>query len=104
MLGCFAFELASGEAPFFGPTETMVITKIKNLDEKSPELHGTWSEDFKDFVRLCLRKDKDQRPTIEYLLEVHPFLSQVGDHVEQLRQDWIQEYERIKEEPDDFFY
>ena len=39
---------------------------------------------------------------IEYLLEEHPFLTQAGNHEEQLRQDWIQEYERIKAEPEEF--
>ena len=38
-----------------------------------PEIPERWSEDFKDFIKLCMKRDPDERWTIAQLLD-HSFL------------------------------
>lgn len=71
--GCFAYELATGKPPFSGIHDRReLFHNIMNVD--IPEIHGAWSDDFKDFVRVCLKRDPNERWTVERLLFEHPFL------------------------------
>ena len=74
--GCYAFELATGSPPFKGKQFHELYQAIKN------EYHGSidstrWSANFQDFIDSCLKKDKNERATIDEILE-HPFLSQMN--------------------------
>jgi serine/threonine protein kinase len=41
-----------------------------------------WSEEFRQFVKLCLTKDPNERPSAATLLE-HPFLLGADKHKEE---------------------
>ena len=38
-----------------------------------PEIEKKWSNDMREFVKICLTKDPKERPSAEELLE-HPFM------------------------------
>ncbi len=47
------------------------------LQEEAPlPPAGQYSEEFRDFVRVCLQKDPHKRPMAEQLL-THPFITKV---------------------------
>lgn len=73
-LGCFAYELATGMPPFSNiRNQKKLMDTIINVDV--PEIPGRWSDDFKDFVKMCLLRDPNERWTIERLLFEHRFLA-----------------------------
>ena len=51
------------------------IYAIGNDEKPVPELPAEYSQKARDFVRLCLVRDPDQRPSATQLLE-HEFLKQ----------------------------
>ena len=40
-----------------------------------PAIPDNWSAEFKDFVKMCLKRDPEERLTIDQVLFEHPFLS-----------------------------
>ena len=50
-----------------------LLDAIINTDV--PEIPDTWSDDFKDFVKKCLKRDPAERYTIDQLIYEHPFLA-----------------------------
>ena len=80
--GCFAYELASGNPPFSNiRMKRELMHTLINTDVE--EISSFWSADFKDFVKVCLKRDPNERWTIERLLFEHPFLA--GLDVEKCR-------------------
>ncbi len=73
--GVMAYQLAYGKFPF---RTTKVISTIEevydNILEREPDYDGQRLNACQDFLRLCLIKDKADRPTAEELL-FHPFLA-----------------------------
>ena len=59
---------------------TLINTDVGDISPR-------WSDDFKDFVKMCLKRDPNERWTIERLLFEHPFLA--GIDVEQCKAAWI---------------
>jgi len=78
-LGISLIQLATGEHPYEQltaqqETEMKFWTLVTHLKEcPSPTPKGNFSEDFIDFVKLCLYKDKDLRASAGTLLE-HPWI------------------------------
>lgn len=76
-LGLALIECATGKYPYdatVGPLQLMF--QVLNEDvpiPTGPEL----SDEFKDFVRVCMQKDPYQRPSAEQLL-THPFILKVS--------------------------
>jgi len=74
-LGCLLVEMASGEPPwghFDNPMAAMI--KIARSDE-IPAIPEHLTPTAKDFIERCLRRDQNDRPYCEGLLE-HPFVQQ----------------------------
>ena len=70
--GCFAWELAEGEPPFFEPSDTRSCF-IKIIQDEVPRINAKWSDTFADFVGKCFIKDPQERWTINQLLS-HEFM------------------------------
>lgn len=68
-LGITAIELAEGEPPYANSYPWLAMEKIKKNPPKGLSEPGRWSQEFNDFLRLCLTIDPDERPTSEDLLE-----------------------------------
>lgn len=73
--GITALELAQGHAPHSRLPPVKVL--MKTLQEEPPKLDTTggahkYTKIFADFVRVCLQKDPDKRPSAEKLLK-HAF-------------------------------
>jgi len=72
-LGIMIMEMAEGEPPYmeFPPLRALFLITTKGIpDLKEP---SKWSQNFQNFVALCLEKDPSQRPDALELLK-HPFL------------------------------
>lgn len=75
-LGITMIGLASGKTPFshMNPMEQMVHI----INEPSPTLPDSFSDVFKDFVRICLNKNPSKRPKAAALLK-HKFIKMAKD-------------------------
>ncbi|KAF9955554.1 hypothetical protein BGZ65_003317 [Modicella reniformis] len=74
-LGLSIVETAEGSYPYPPEKYNSVFAQLDAIvGSPPPPLPGTYSEDARDFVALCLLKDARARPTYAALLE-HPFLT-----------------------------
>ncbi|RIA83829.1 kinase-like domain-containing protein [Glomus cerebriforme] len=73
-LGLTIMEVAQNRFPFpsvLSPIE--LVTYIANLPAPTLSDEYEWSEELKDFLRICLEKDGEKRPTPKQMLN-HPFI------------------------------
>lgn len=76
-LGITLIEFAQIEPPNHEMHPMRVLIKIQKADPPHLDDVRKWSKTFQDFLRLCLTKDPEKRPTVEELLQ-HPFLENVN--------------------------
>lgn len=77
--GCFAYELATGNPPFANiRNRRQLVHNIINVDV--PVITGNWSDEFKDFVKCCLKRNPRERMEMRQLLFEHPFLAGIDEN------------------------
>lgn len=68
-----AMEMAEGEPPYmdYPPLRALFLITTQGI----PDLQNadSWSNEFRDFVKLCLNKEPKARPTAKELLGVKIF-------------------------------
>jgi len=74
-LAITAIELAVGEPPHSNVHPMRAIFMIPTSDPPTLPNPEKWSKDFNDFLKVCLIKDPDKRPTATHLLKNHPFIT-----------------------------
>ncbi|TKY70954.1 Mitogen-activated protein kinase kinase kinase YODA [Spatholobus suberectus] len=74
-LGCTIFEMATTKPPWSQYEGVAALFKIGNSKELPP-MPDHLSEDGKDFVRLCLQRNPQHRPSAAQLL-LHPFVKKI---------------------------
>lgn len=75
--GIFAMEMADGDPPYISETQQKVIFNI--VKKQPPQIAPRWSDEFKDFVKECLRKNPIDRLSADELLE-HKFLENASSY------------------------
>eukprot|EP01025_Chloroclados_australasicus_P033568 TRINITY_DN34271_c0_g3_i1.p1 TRINITY_DN34271_c0_g3~~TRINITY_DN34271_c0_g3_i1.p1 ORF type:complete len:382 (-),score=49.23 TRINITY_DN34271_c0_g3_i1:240-1385(-) len=87
-LGVILYECATGQYPFSKPGKPIqfwtILSQIVNA--QSPKLpEGQFSKEFCDFVDLCMKKGRKERPEVQELIK-HPFVTkkQKGVNLSQL--------------------
>nr|XP_019952901.1 PREDICTED: serine/threonine-protein kinase 10-like [Paralichthys olivaceus] len=75
-LGITLIELAQIEPPHHELNPMRVLLKIAKSEPPTLEQPHKWSPEFKDFLKKCLDKNPETRPTAAPLLE-HPFVRSV---------------------------
>ncbi|XP_064631284.1 serine/threonine-protein kinase 10-like isoform X4 [Lineus longissimus] len=77
--GITLIELAQMEPPNHEMHPMRVLMKIHKADPPTLDVQSKWSKDFNDFIRICLNKTPEGRPTASDLLK-HPFIKNVTDN------------------------
>lgn len=73
-LGITCIELAEKEPPNNLVSPNRVLIKILKSESPSLKSSAKWSQEFNDFIRQCLEKDPNKRPSAKELLNVKLFL------------------------------
>ncbi|CAH2038876.1 unnamed protein product [Thlaspi arvense] len=89
-VGCTMIEMVTGSPPWIGADSTDPVSflyRVGYLGE-SPELPSSLTEQAKDFLGKCLRKDAKERWTATQLLN-HPFLKTKQNTEPELLTGWV---------------
>lgn len=84
-LGITAIELADGEPPLSDLHPMRALFKIPRNPPPTLNSPKDWSENYNNFIKKCLIKDFEKRPSIDELLK-HPFLNQVPENIEPVKE------------------
>lgn len=90
-LGIVMLELADGEPPYLRENPMKALFNI--VTKPPPEIQSKrkWSNNMKNFVRQCLIKEPNDRPSTIDLLS-HPFLEQVGETAQEQFAEYVQDF------------
>jgi serine/threonine protein kinase len=94
-LGIVAIEMVLGEPPYLNENPMKALYLIATKPPPVVPNDGKWTEDFQSFVRACLVKDPETRPTTEVLL-THPFIENVGNDAQLAFSQYLQEWLTMK--------
>ncbi|KAM4558269.1 uncharacterized protein map3k19 isoform 2-T4 [Odontesthes bonariensis] len=72
-VGCTVFEMATGKPPLGHMDKMAALFYIGAQKGLMPSLPDGFSENAKDFVKICLTRDQRQRPSADQLLK-HSFI------------------------------
>lgn len=73
-MGITAIELAVGEPPHANVHPMRAIFMIPTSEPPKLPDPQNWTDEFNDFLRVCLQKDPAKRPSAADLIDNHPFL------------------------------
>ncbi len=71
-LAITAIEMAECSPPMFDLHPMRVLFMIPKVASPTLKATGNWSDDFRDYLARCLKKDPEARPEAQALLD-HPF-------------------------------
>jgi len=93
-----AIELAVGEPPHSNVHPMRAIFMIPNSDPPTLPDPSKWSVDFNDFLKVCLVKNPDKRPSATQLLKSHPFITKAKSKaiIAQLVDECMQEIDEYR--------
>lgn len=77
-LGITAIELAVGKPPHSEVQAMTAMFRIPTAPAPTLPNRHLWSDNFNGFVKACLQKDHNQRPSAEVMLK-HPFVANATD-------------------------
>ncbi|KAK2723178.1 myosin-IIIb-like isoform X3 [Artemia franciscana] len=83
-LGITAIELAEGDPPLAELHPMRALFQIPRNPPPQLKRPMEWSEEFNDFIEVCLKKDFEKRPFARALME-HPFTRQVPPNPDMIR-------------------
>jgi serine/threonine kinase 3 len=101
-LAITAIEMAVGEPPHSNVHPMRAIFLIPNSEPPTlPEgVAASFSADFNDFLRVCLVKNPEKRPTAAMLLKTHPFILKAKSKatIAQLVEECMKEIDDYREQ------
>ena len=105
-LGITCLELVEGEPPFADLNPDEVMLKISSNPPKAEDIIDPkeHTEEFIDFVNLCLEINPKKRPTADVLIK-HPFivkLSKKKEYLKQLINEHIEEVEQFRKDKEEY--
>ena len=105
-LGITCLELVEGEPPFADLNPDEVMEKIANNPPKAEDIIDPkeHTDEFIDFVNLCLEINPKKRPTADVLIK-HPFivkLSKKKEYLKQLINEHIEEVEQFRKDKEEY--
>jgi len=102
-LGITAIELAVGEPPHSDIHPMRAIFLIPQSDPPTLPEPSKWSAEFHDFLKVCLVKNPSERPSAEFLLSNHPFITKSKNKalISALVDECMQEIEDYRAQDDD---
>ncbi|XP_010244478.1 PREDICTED: mitogen-activated protein kinase kinase kinase 2-like [Nelumbo nucifera] len=83
-IGCTVIEMATGRLPWSDASDPVSALYRIAFTEDTPELPNCLSEQAKDFLSKCLRRDPKDRWTISQLLK-HPFVDEPSSGLNQIQ-------------------
>ncbi|KAJ0051862.1 hypothetical protein Pint_02008 [Pistacia integerrima] len=84
-VGCTVIEMASGGAPWPDATDPVTVLYRIAYSCELPEFPDVLSNQAKDFLSKCLRRDPKERWTATQLLK-HPFLGEFSSSTKQIQE------------------
>jgi len=76
-VGCTVIEMATGKLPWSDMDGLLATMRRIGFSDDVPEFPKNISEEGRDFLEKCLRRNPEKRWTSEKLLQ-HPFVSETG--------------------------
>lgn len=99
-LAITAIEMAVGEPPHSNVHPMRAIFMIPTSDPPTLPEPEKWSDEFNDFLKVCLQKNPAVRPSAEDLLRNHPFITKTKGKaiIAALVEECMQEIEEFREQ------
>ncbi|OMO83493.1 hypothetical protein CCACVL1_11373 [Corchorus capsularis] len=90
-LGCTIIEMSTGNSPWPELNDPVSALYKIGFSGDVPEIPGNLSEEGKDFLGKCLKRDAKERWTAKELLK-HPFLENLDTHWEEGKESTVNSY------------
>jgi serine/threonine protein kinase len=89
-LGIIALELANGTAPYLKENPFKIMALVSNSPAPSLECKEKWSDDFNDFIQMCLQKNPESRWSSSQLIKHQVFHGKVSQSFTSVLKEWLE--------------